>query len=74
MVFGPSAHGHRLTQARWTTLLQIARGGDGMTQRQLADFMGIEAATLVPLLDSLSERQLVERKWARLTGARRRFI
>ena len=51
-----------LTQARWTTLLQIARGGDGMTQRQLADFMGIEAATLVPLLDSLSERQLVERK------------
>lgn len=51
-----------LTQARWTTLLQIARGGDGMTQRQLADFMGIEAATLVPLLDSLSERKLVERR------------
>jgi MarR family transcriptional regulator, transcriptional regulator for hemolysin len=51
-----------LTQARWTTLLQIDRGGDGMTQRALAEHMGIEAATLVPLLDSLVERELVVRR------------
>ena len=51
-----------LTQARWTTLLQIARGGEGMTQKQLAEHMGIEGASLVPLLDSLSKRGLVERR------------
>ncbi|MEM7404817.1 MAG: MarR family transcriptional regulator [Pseudomonadota bacterium] len=51
-----------LTQARWTTLLHLSRGGEGMTQRELADFLVIEAATLSPLLDSLAERGLVERR------------
>lgn len=51
-----------LTQARWTTLLQLSRGGEGMTQRELADFMGIEAATLSPLLDTLGQQGLVERR------------
>ncbi|MEM7504847.1 MAG: MarR family transcriptional regulator [Pseudomonadota bacterium] len=51
-----------LTQARWTTLLHLSRGGEGMTQRELADFLVIEAATLSPLLDSLSQRGFVERR------------
>ena len=51
-----------LTQARWGALLQIARGGEGMAQKQLAEHIGIEGATLVPLLDSLVQAGLVERK------------
>ncbi|MAP12855.1 MAG: MarR family transcriptional regulator [Gammaproteobacteria bacterium] len=51
-----------LTQARWSTLLQVKRGGEGLGQRQLADFVGIEGATLVPLLDSLTKLDLVERR------------
>jgi MarR family transcriptional regulator, transcriptional regulator for hemolysin len=54
--------GSGLTQARWTALLQIARGGEGLAQHQLADFIGIESATLVPILDSLATRKLVERR------------
>ncbi len=51
-----------LTQARWTTLLQIARGGDGMQQNRLADHIGIEGPTLVRLLNSLEEARLIERR------------
>ena len=54
--------GTGLTPARWSALLQIARGGDGLAQRQLSDFMGIESATLVPILDFLGNQQLVERR------------
>ena len=51
-----------LTQARWGALLQIARGGEGMAQHRLAEHIGIEGATLVPLLDSLAHAGLVERQ------------
>lgn len=51
-----------LTQARWTTLLQIARGGDGLSQARLADHVGIEQPTLARLLDSLERVGLVERR------------
>jgi MarR family transcriptional regulator, transcriptional regulator for hemolysin len=51
-----------LTQARWGALLQIARGGEGMAQHRLAEHIGIEGATLVPLLDSLTRAGLVERQ------------
>lgn len=51
-----------LTQARWTTLLQIARGGNGMQQNRLADHIGIEGPTLVRLLNSLEDARLIERR------------
>ncbi|MDF1735147.1 MAG: MarR family transcriptional regulator [Minwuia sp.] len=51
-----------LTQARWTALLQIARGGDGMQQTQLADHIGIEGPTLVRLLNSLEAADLIQRR------------
>ena len=54
--------GTGLTQARWSALLQLARGGEGMTQNRLAEHIGIEAASLVPLLDSLVRAWLVERR------------
>lgn len=51
-----------LTQARWTTLLQIARGGDGLSQARLADHIGVEQPTLARMLDSLEKVGLVERR------------
>ena len=50
-----------LTQARWSALLQLARGGACMTQRELAERVGIEGPTLVRLLDALGAQGLIER-------------
>lgn len=50
-----------LTQARWAALLQISRGG-ATSQRQLAEFIGIEGPTLVHILNSLERQDLIERR------------
>lgn len=60
-----------LTQARWTTLLQLSRGGAGMTQRELADRVGVEGATIGRLLDALERQGLVERR--SVNGDRRAY-
>ncbi|WP_097459807.1 transcriptional regulator SlyA [Mangrovitalea sediminis] len=51
-----------VTQARWSTMLYLQRGGEGLTQRELANLMAIENPTLVRLLDSLEGQGLVERR------------
>ncbi|MEH6559983.1 MAG: MarR family transcriptional regulator [Marinobacter sp.] len=51
-----------VTQARWTTMVYLQQGGEGMTQRELAGLMAIENPTLVRLLDSLELQGLIERR------------
>jgi len=51
-----------LTEARWAVLLQISRVGAPPSQRQLAEFVGIEGATLVHLLNGLEAQELIERR------------
>lgn len=51
-----------VTQARWTTMVYLQRGGEGLTQRELANLMAIENPTLVRLLDSLEGQGLIERR------------
>ncbi len=51
-----------VTQARWTTMVYLQRGGEGLTQRELAGLMAIENPTLVRLLDSLEGQDLIERR------------
>lgn len=51
-----------VTQARWTTMVYLEKGGEGLTQRELAYLMAIENPTLVRLLDSLEEQGLIERR------------
>ena len=48
-----------VTQARWTTMVYLQQGGEGLTQRELARLMAIENPTLVRLLDSLEPNPLV---------------
>lgn len=50
-----------LTQARWLVLLHLSRTGP-MSQRELAETVGIEGPTLVRMLDSLEGQGLVERR------------
>ncbi|MBU2872804.1 MarR family transcriptional regulator [Marinobacter salexigens] len=51
-----------VTQARWTTMVYLREGGEGLTQRELAGLMAIENPTLVRLLDSLEQQGLIERR------------
>ncbi len=50
-----------LTQSRWLTLLHLSRMSGPVTQRELADAMGVQAPTLVHILDRLQAEGLVER-------------
>ena len=51
-----------LTQARWIVLVNLRRGGEGMQQKDLARFVGVEGPTLVRVLDYLEGENLIERR------------
>ncbi|HTT07679.1 MAG TPA: MarR family transcriptional regulator [Gammaproteobacteria bacterium] len=51
-----------LSQARWLAIFHLARGGDGLTQTELAGRIGIEGPTLVRLLDRLTASGHIERR------------
>jgi MarR family transcriptional regulator for hemolysin len=50
-----------LSQARWSVLFELSRNAE-VTQVELARTLGIEAATLVRLLDGLGNAGLIERR------------
>jgi MarR family transcriptional regulator for hemolysin len=50
-----------LTQARWMVLLQLSRAGV-ISQRELAERIGVEGPTLVRVLDRLEDQGLVARR------------
>ncbi|WP_037373854.1 MarR family transcriptional regulator [Sediminimonas qiaohouensis] len=50
-----------LSQARWNVLFELSRN-EAVTQVELAHSLGIEAATLVRLLDGLEGTGLIERR------------
>jgi MarR family transcriptional regulator for hemolysin len=43
-------------------MVYLQQGGEGLTQRELAGLMAIENPTLVRLLDSLEQQNLIERR------------
>ncbi len=57
-----------LSQSRWLILLHLSRG-DGLRQKDLAARVGIEAPTLVGLLDRMTEDGWLERR--EMSGDRR---
>jgi MarR family transcriptional regulator for hemolysin len=50
-----------LSQAKWTTLLKLARVDGPVTQKALAEQLGIEGPTLVSLLDRMAADGWIER-------------
>ena len=52
------------SQARWDALFWISVSGEGATQRELAERIGVEGPTLVTMLHKLEQEGLVERQSA----------
>lgn len=51
-----------LSMGKWTTLAHLARGGDKLTQKEVAARIGIEEPTLAGILDRLQEDGWIKRK------------
>lgn len=51
-----------LSQASWTTIAAIAKAPSPMSQIELATTLGIEAATMVTMIDRLSKAGLIVRE------------
>ena len=51
-----------LSQARWMVLLHLSKRGDGVMQKALAEWIGIEGPTLVRILDRMTEDGWIERR------------
>lgn len=51
-----------LTQGKWRTLIHLSQGGNKMTQKEIAERMGIEEPTLAGLLDRLQHDGWIKRE------------
>lgn len=51
-----------LSQGKWRTLIHLSQGGNKLTQKQIAERMGIEGPTLAGLLDRLQDDGWIERR------------
>lgn len=51
-----------LSMGKWTTLAHLARGGDKLTQKEIAARIGIEEPTLAGILDRLQQDGWILRK------------
>lgn len=51
-----------LSDATWAPLVHLREGGDGQSQKHLAARLGIDASSLVRLLDILERQSLIERR------------
>lgn len=55
---------HGLTHSRWQVLVELTAARHGLNQRELADRLAIEPASLVGQLDALEAQGLVQRSAA----------
>lgn len=51
-----------LTDATWIPLIHLEEFGDGVSQKVLAERVGLDGSSLVRLLDLLTERGYIERR------------
>ena len=51
-----------LSDATWVPLVHLQETGGGITQKELANLVGIDTSSLVRLIDILSRQGLVERR------------
>jgi MarR family transcriptional regulator, transcriptional regulator for hemolysin len=48
--------------AQWRVLVLLTKTHDGLSQKEIADGLGLEAPTLIPILDRLQNDGFIERK------------
>src|SRR5262245_2499712 len=51
-----------LSQGKWRTLVHLSQGGNKLTQKEIAERMGIEEPTLAGLLDRLQKAGWIKRR------------
>ena len=51
-----------LSQGKWRTLMHLSQGGDNLTQKEIAERMGIEEPTLAGLLNRLQDDGWIKRR------------
>lgn len=51
-----------LSQASWTAIAMVAKGQAPLSQIELANRLGVEAATMVAMIDRLVKAELLERE------------
>lgn len=51
-----------LSQSGWLTIAAVAQAKKPLSQTELADHLGIQGASLVPMIDRLIRARLLERK------------
>lgn len=51
-----------ITFAQWRVLVLLTKIHDGLTQREIAEGLGLEAPTLIPILDKLQKDGFIERR------------
>ncbi len=51
-----------LSQGKWRTLIHLSQGGNKITQKEIAERMGIEEPTLAGLLDRLQDDGWIKRQ------------
>ncbi len=51
-----------LSQGKWRTLIHLSQGGNKLTQKEIAERMGIEEPTLAGLLDRLQDDGWIKRR------------
>jgi MarR family transcriptional regulator for hemolysin len=51
-----------ITFAQWRVLVLLTKTHDGLSQKEIADGLGLEAPTLIPILDKLQNDGFIERR------------
>ncbi len=60
-----------MTDATWVPLVHLKRTGGGIVQKELAELVGVDASSLVRILDILSREGLIERRRSETDGRAR---
>lgn len=51
-----------ITYGQWKIIIILVNNDDGLTQKEIADKLGLEGATLIPIIDKLEKDGYVVRK------------
>jgi MarR family transcriptional regulator, transcriptional regulator for hemolysin len=51
-----------ITFGQWKIIITLVNNDDGLTQKEIADKLGLEGATLIPIIDKLEKDGFVVRK------------